>query len=379
MKQLESERERVQSLSQASRAIRVNLSLDPLERMKDLESAIQSLGESIEADDVYIVTVPRPEESVLPPAPPTQEPVYLADGKLNCDYLMRNAELLFTAGDTALARNIYETLLKSGERTAVAHFGLARCFEKEGNFENSLKHYRESVTYHPTKIAYRRWIRLLVKTGDFGAAAEAASTALLMPSLEATLRSELHQVAGNCLAKTENLDQAERHYLKGLECDPTSDDLRANLGALYLQRGKIGDAKRQFQDALAANPSNAKAHEGLGSCYYAEGNAAAAHDSFATGLEIEIQNPHAVFYLIKCAYDLKSYAAAARLGERYIGVAPINAHLLYSVAGLNFHLGKMNESRALLEQALRIQPQHTGAKELMESLSRFQEGKWQQI
>lgn len=376
---METERDRLQSLAQASRAVRLQLSLDPLERIKDVESALQSLGEAVEADDVYIVTVPRPDERPRLSPTVSTEPIYLPDGKLNCDYLFRNAELLYEAGETALSRNIYETLLKSGERVAVAHFGLARCFEKEGNFERALYHYRESVTYHPTKVAYRRYIKLLVTKGDLSAAADAANRALQMRSLEASLRAELHQVAGNCLAKTQSLDLAERHYLQGLDCDPTSDELRANLGALYLQRGKISDAKRQFQDAIAANPSNAKAHEGIGSCFYAEGDIASAHESFATSLEIDIQNPHAVFYLIKCAYDLKSYATAARLGERYIQVAPVNAHLLYSVAGLHFNLGRMNEARVHLEQALKIQPQHAGAKELMNHLSRFQEGKWQQI
>src|SRR5262249_8771337 len=40
----------------------------------------------------------------------TNEGIYLSDGKLNSGYLTQSAELLFKAGDFALARNIYKAM-----------------------------------------------------------------------------------------------------------------------------------------------------------------------------------------------------------------------------------------------------------------------------
>src|SRR5262249_55745133 len=154
---------------------------------------------------------------------------------------------------------------------------------------------------------------------------------------------------------------------KALELDPSADDVRANLGALHLSMGKPQEARRHFNDALASNPRNDKALAGLGSCHLAAGSDAdkhAAYDCFARALEIELNNPDAVFYLVKLGYELKSHATATRILEEYIQIAPVNTNLLYSLAGLQYHLGRMDSARGTVERILTLQPEHAGAKEL---------------
>jgi Tfp pilus assembly protein PilF len=164
---------------------------------------------------------------------------------------------------------------------------------------------------------------------------------------------------------------AEKNYRKALEIDPGADEIQANLGALYLHAEKIQEAKRRFQDALAANARNDKALAGLGSCFLAVGDKKSAHDYFAQALGINIQNPQAIFHLVKCAYQIKSYAVAARVVEEYVQIAPININLMYSLAGLQFHLGRMNEARATAKKILELSANHTGAKDLLGMIERF--------
>jgi tetratricopeptide (TPR) repeat protein len=127
----------------------------------------------------------------------------------------------------------------------------------------------------------------------------------------------------------------------------------------------MAEAKRCYQDALAANPENDKAWVGLGLCSVAEGNKEAAHDAFARSLELNLRNSTAVFHLVKCAYEIKKYATAEQLLSAYVEVAPVSPSLLYSLAGLQFHVGKKNDAAITARRILQIKADHSGAKELM--------------
>jgi hypothetical protein len=74
---------------------------------------------------------------------------------------------------------------------------------------------------------------------------------------------------------------------------------------------------------------------------------------------------------VKCAYEIKNYGVAAKILEEYIQVAPINIHLLYSLAGLQFHLGRASDARQTCIRIQQLNPEHNGAREL---LRRLEEG-----
>src|SRR5690348_5256656 len=108
---------------------------DRMVRIRTLEEALEEFdGEGAAEALSYLVQLKpaRPPE----PAPEqvsSTEGIYLTDGKLNVPFLQRNAELLIESRDFALARNIFTTLLHSGERSDLAHYGIGRCHEAEGN------------------------------------------------------------------------------------------------------------------------------------------------------------------------------------------------------------------------------------------------------
>lgn len=302
---------------------------------------------------------------------PAMEGIYLPDGKLNVTFLAQNAELLFSTGEYALARNIYKTILQSGERAAVALLGMGKCFEAEGKLEDARAHYDESLAFQASLETYRRLASVLMTLNKDHQAATALERALNLKDLSAPIQFELHKAAGNSFAHAKKTEEAERHYHKALGIDPNADDIRSNLGALYLSSGRIADARRHFQDAVASNSRNDKALTGLASCFLEQGERRQAHDYFAKSLDIELNNPNAIFHLVKCAYEIKSYATAARIVENYIEIAPVNTNLLYSLAGLQYHLGRVDQASKTAQRILQLQPQHAGANELIGMVNRI--------
>jgi len=285
--------------------------------------------------------------------------------------LKSSAELLIAAGDTQLARNILRSMIQSGLMVAWALRTLGNTLATEGKTGPARRCYQDSIAFEAGLESYRALASLEISLRNDAAAADALERASFLQGLAPPLRAELHKAAGNCWLRAQKSEKAETHYRKALMIDPTNDAVASNLGALYLQSGRIQEAVRAFEDALVVNPENSKAHAALASAFLAQGRKREAHDHFAQSLDQDLQQPTVIFQLVKCAYELKSYATAARLLGQYVNIAPVNANLLYSLGGLQFHLGRIDEAAATVAKILRIQPGHSGAGELQKLIQRY--------
>lgn len=291
--------------------------------------------------------------------------------KINSDFLIKNGELLFSAGDTALAKNIFVALLKSGEKSEVAHYWLGHCANVEGDTDRAINHYQASIAFDPQFNTFKQLAQLYIKNQKYIEAAQVFERSLMNHAFDQKTVFEIHKTCGNCYSKTSAPIKSETHYLKALSIDPKADDILANLGALYLQLGRTDEAKKNFEDAISRNHKNDRALSGLGSCFALNGQMKQAHEFFSKSLSIQIQNPTAIFHLVKCAYELKSYTVAEHLLREYIDASPVSANLLYSLAGLQFHLGKITEAAKTTDQILMMQDGHAGAKELKKVLEKY--------
>jgi tetratricopeptide (TPR) repeat protein len=284
---------------------------DRMIRLRTLEEAISDFDSDTESVGYFVQMRPRNRSTAaptaatasrepsldmsttlsnIPSAPePSMQDIYVANGKINLPYLIRTAELLMNSKDYSLARNVYRTILQSGERTDLAKYGLGRCYEAEGKLDEALFQYEESIAYHPQPEVFLSLATLLIRKEKNQEAAEVIERALQLKDIAAELRFELHRTAGNCWSRVGNLRDADKQYRKALELRPEADEMLGNLGVLYLQHNKINDAEKCFNEAVKANPKNHQALTGLGSCALAEGNQLAAHAWFARALSAEIR------------------------------------------------------------------------------------------
>ena len=283
-------------------------------------------------------------------------------------FLNENAALLLTAGETELARNIYRAILKSGEASDVAYAGLASCADKEGLVEQAIQFAWDSVAFSPNKKGYQILSQLLVQQGRDQEAAQALTRALKSLELSIQEKAEYHKMIGNCMARLGQNTEAERAYKKALELSPASDEAQSNLGSLHLEQGQVTEAKRCYQDAIASNPGNDKAWVGLGLCFVSEGDKESAHEAFSRSLEKNLRNSTAIFHLVKCAYEIKKYTQAEKMLSNYVEVAPVSPSLLYSLAGLQFHVGKKKEASLTAKRILQIKGDHQGARDLIKRI-----------
>ena len=83
---------------------------------------------------------------------------------------------------------------------------------------------------------------------------------------------------------------------------------------------------------------------------------------------INPENEVALTSLVKAGYALNKLAAVESALERFLALRPANVEILFSLAGVRFHVGKPEKAREDLEKILLFDPDHKNAKELYEKI-----------
>src|ERR1039457_1548804 len=145
---------------------------------------------------------------------------------------------------------------------------------------------------------------------------------------------------GDCLANLGKVTEAEAAYLDALKV--RGDDALAytGIGVVKLLDRQYSAAAMNFDMALKYDPSSAKALCGLGMALSGQGNRAEAFGLFRKALDADPENLAALHEMLKAAYELDRLAEAETYLAAYLMYHPADSHILFSLAGLHYRLGK---------------------------------------
>lgn len=285
-------------------------------------------------------------------------------------FLLENAKVLSENNETALARNIYKTLIRKGQHVAEALCGIAYSYENEGAFTEAAKYYEEAIAYNPDVNYYERLSNLLIRISKDEEAIEVLERALGIPGISDTQKFEFYKSLGNCYSRLDKHEKAEQHYMSAFELNEDSDALQVNVGSLALQKGDHATAKRHFQRALELNSKNDKALCGLGMIDMLNNQLEQAQTLFVNSLKQNPDNLTAIFNLVKCAYQTKKFRDSAYFLQNYISNNIVNVNILYTFAGVLYHQEEYEKALVEINKVLEINPNHTGAIELSELIKK---------
>ena len=320
------------------------------------------------SDETELTAEPTGDSS--PPPPPE---IYLPDGSLNITYLFRNAEVLIEAKEFSLARNIYRTILQapSGEARGKSLYWMARSFELEGRIEDAQAHYEQALLFAPRVEAYQRLALILLLKKQYKTAAETLDRALHLKDLAPSLRLELLRAAATAWSEAQQPERAQSRLESAVELEPTAVDLHLRLGQMCFAQKLWPKAQQHYLRVLAQDHAHLEATYQAGRCAQELNQTQKAHDLFLRCLEEQPKHSEALYALVRCAYGLKTYAPAAQRVEAYLVHAPDDPSFLFCLAGLNYHLGRLNEAHRLALRIQEINPEHPGAQELLNRTRRY--------
>ena len=192
---------------------------------------------------------------------------------------------------------------------------LAEAYLDEGLLPFAFQMYQEIQSIKPNdSLAEVGVARVWDKWGDFGLAYQHAERAVLLDpksaeALEALARVHLHR---------NQIDQALSAFLSALEIKPQSASLLSNTGYVFLKRGDLIQARVFLERAIAEDGTLVEAHNNLGIVLARMGEANQALSEF-----LAVNEPAAAFNNLGVVYmEQKRFAEARDVFRRALLLEP---------------------------------------------------------
>lgn len=187
---------------------------------------------------------------------------------------------------------------------------------------------------------------------------------------------ELLLKLGACMLVTNQIKESEKYYKKAESLNQNSSKPVTGLGFLEIQKGNLNAASDYFKKAITQDSSNDVAVYGEGLCLWNKGEKDKGFQKYCDALDINIENMQVLTSLTEAAYELGSFEVVEKYFKEYIALHPANLNMLFSIAGIQFKLGKINEAKENLENILVFDPNRNDAIQLMEIIEgQFKQGK----
>jgi tetratricopeptide (TPR) repeat protein len=204
--------------------------------------------------------------------------------------------------------------------------------------------------------------RLLKEAGRFD---EALS--IYVKLLDERDRSVLADM-GDCLANLGRVDDAAESYREALREDIGDAKAMIGLGVANILRNRPEEAESFLTRALTIDPGNSKALSGLGMAQNLQGKRPEAFDCFRRALDADPEQLAALNGLVGCSFELQRFAEAERHLTTYLMYHPADLDMLFSLAGVQYKMGKPSNALDNIEKVLLFEPCYQGGRELMDRI-----------
>lgn len=175
------------------------------------------------------------------------------------------------------------------------------------------------------------------------------------------------EIASQYLA-TGDYAQAQLHYENAAVLWPDESEPYVGLGTVALQNDLLDDAKLAFRVACRLNRDCAKAYAGLAMIAQKKSDYEEAFDMYLKCLELDTDNLSALLGLFQTSCQMGSFARVIHYLEIYRGMHPEDASVMFSLAALYMKEDRMEKSKEMLLDILRLYPSNTEAVNLLEEV-----------
>ncbi|MBU0690450.1 tetratricopeptide repeat protein, partial [bacterium] len=179
---------------------------------------------------------------------------------------------------------------------------------------------------------------------------------------------EAWQTLGNCYARLNQAEEAEKAYLEAVRLNDNSERPYLGLGSVAMLQQNWIAAQYGFMAALAKNPKTTRGEFGIGISLAARNKHEEALDHFKSVMDAEPDNVEALFYLYRSAMESDNPLKALDPLEKYVLSHPNDKEFLYHFCGVLWKLGELTRAMEVCEQILEIDPEYSAAREAYEHM-----------
>lgn len=283
------------------------------------------------------------------------------------------ARILWSKGDITEAERLLKTSLTVKPKDPDTHYYLAvvRGSSPQGR-EDSKFHYQETIRLKPDY--YRAHLGLAAVLWSEGKKGEAEKHYRIVSENNPYLIAENCFDVGRELAARNNLQEAITHYEKGIAISPQSLDARLFLAKLYQRQSNHEAALTQYKEILRNKPDHMDACLGIGEVMVATGKTFEAVSYFNRVLQRDSENAPAHARLGDIAYQELKINEALQHYKAAILADGKNVEARYGLGKSLEAKGEISKAVANLKLALKMCPDHKGAKEALIRLNKQMTG-----
>jgi glycosyltransferase involved in cell wall biosynthesis/GT2 family glycosyltransferase/Flp pilus assembly protein TadD len=179
---------------------------------------------------------------------------------------------------------------------------------------------------------------------------------------------ETWQTLGNCLARLNRVEEAEKAYHEAIKLNEDSERPYLGLGSLAMLQENWQAAMYGFMTALAKNPNTLKGEFGVGLSLAARSMHEEAIRHFQRVLAREPFNAEALFYLYRSAVEGGQPRTAIQPIQNYLEQHPQDTSFLFNLCGAFWKAGELVRAAEVCQQVLTLDPNHSAAQDVMNHL-----------
>jgi tetratricopeptide (TPR) repeat protein len=278
----------------------------------------------------------------------------------------------------------YQNAIQIDPKFADAHYGLAKCFLRQRDWDHAYSELSHAVEYQPTDWQAQLALGdLLLSGGQALDARNRAQTVLdgdpnnaeaevLLAGADATLgilpkaieeaksavrmnpnRSASYDFLAGLQERNKDIPSAQQNYEKAVSVDPKSLSAILALGRFYVRQNQSRDAEKQFQAAITVNPLDPAPRGMLAELYLSEGQKGMAEQVLQSARNTLKDNPAGYrmlgdFYSSQGAWD-KAAAEFASLHSEH----PKDDAVAKSYVDSLIHLNRFDEATKINDALLK--------------------------
>ena len=173
---------------------------------------------------------------------------------------------------------------------------------------------------------------------------------------------------GMIAAQEGHSEEAIENFQQSLLLRPTYAIALLNLGNLYRRQRSFGKAEECLSHALEIQPDDPEVYYSLGMLFAQQNQLQRASDYLQKAVDLHPEYPEAINNLGILFVEMQDYSKAEEQFKTCIRLIPNFDQSYLNLARLYAMQNERERARDVLQELLRIQPQNTGARQILEML-----------
>lgn len=276
-------------------------------------------------------------------------------------HLAQGEELLTTRKFREAAME-FRAAAELDKNSAEAHWGLARAYENQGKFSETVEELRQAIALAPANLDAK------AKLGNYFLLLKPPQTAETQKLLDEIFKQNPNFIEGHIL-KASLLDVQNRPETeilaaldRAVELDPKRIESYLSIARFFMKRDKGAEAEATIQKAISANPQSALGYLEYGRFLSFTDRAAEAEAQFKKAVEIDSKNFEAREGLAEFYVGEGQYERAEQVYQDLVRALENSSEARMKLADFYNRVNRDGEAVQALESILKDEPEYAVAR-----------------